>query len=127
MSYSEELAARVRKVLAARDQVVERKMFGGLCFMVGGAMCCGILGPDLIVRVGAEQYAEALAQRGARPFDFTGRPSRGMVYVGPAGTEGGAALARWVRRGLAYVEASPPRRRRARRPRPRPRARAASR
>jgi TfoX/Sxy family transcriptional regulator of competence genes len=103
MSYDERLAARIRKALNERDDVTEKKMFGGLCFMVGGAMCCGILKNDLIVRVGAGQFADAVAQPHARPFDFTGRPSTRMVYVAPEGVRTDAALARWISRGLAFL------------------------
>jgi TfoX/Sxy family transcriptional regulator of competence genes len=106
--YDEKLAARVRKVLGPRDDVTERKMFGGLCFMVNGAMCCGVLGKDLIVRVGPERNADALAQPNARPFDFTGRPSKGIVYVSPRGVGDDAALEAWLRRGLSFLEGSAP-------------------
>jgi TfoX/Sxy family transcriptional regulator of competence genes len=105
VSYDEKLAARVRALLAKRDDVVEKKMFGGLCFMVGGAMCCGLTKTDFMVRVGAEQYDEALAQPHVRPMDFTGRPLKGMVYVSPEGLRTNAALARWVRRGLDFLAA----------------------
>jgi hypothetical protein len=108
MSYDEQLAGRVRRCLAGRSDVVEKKMFGGLCFMVGGAMCCGLTKTDFVVRVGAEAYDDALAQPHARPMDFTGRPLKGMVYVGPEGIRTDAALARWVRRGLAFLSASAP-------------------
>jgi TfoX/Sxy family transcriptional regulator of competence genes len=103
VSFDQELAARVRALLASRDDVVEKKMFGGLCFMVGGAMCCGLTKTDFMVRVGAERYDDALAQPHARPMDFTGRPLKGMVYVAPEGLRTDAALARWVRRGLEFV------------------------
>ena len=105
MSYDEKLAMRVRRVLADRDDVVEKKMFGGLCFMVNGAMCCGLTKSDFMVRVGPEKFDDALAQPHARPMDFTGRPSKGTVYVAPEGLRTDAALARWVRRGLAFVTA----------------------
>jgi TfoX/Sxy family transcriptional regulator of competence genes len=105
VSYDERLAARVRALLSARDDVVEKKMFGGLCFMVGGAMCCGLTKTDFMVRVGPARYDEALAQAHARPMDFTGRPLKGMVYVAPEGLRTDAALARWVRRGLDFVSA----------------------
>ena len=108
MSYDEKLAARVRKVLADRDDVVEKKMFGGLCFMVNGAMCCGLTKSDFMVRVGAAQFDDALAQPHARPMDFTGRPLKGMVYVAPEGLRTDAALAGWVRRGLLFVTEKPP-------------------
>jgi len=107
MSFDDRLAARVRKMLArVDDNVVEKKMFGGLCFMVRGTMCCGVLGDDLIVRVGRQQYEDALTTPHARVFDFTGRVSKGMVYVDPEGTRDGAALRRWIGRGLTFVESA---------------------
>ena len=103
MSFDERLAARVRKVLAEiADDVVEKKMFGGLCFMVDNTMCCGVLGNDLIVRVGPQHYEDALAKSHARGFDFTGRVSKGLVYVGPEGTRNGAVLRRWIGRALVF-------------------------
>jgi TfoX/Sxy family transcriptional regulator of competence genes len=110
MSYDEKLAARVRALLSTRDDVIEKKMFGGLSFMVGGAMCCGLTKTDFVVRVGAAHYDDALAQPHARPMDFTGRPLKGMVYVAPEGLRTDAALARWIRRGLDFVSASETRR-----------------
>jgi TfoX/Sxy family transcriptional regulator of competence genes len=86
---------------------VEKKMFGGLCFMVNGNMCCGLTSTAFMVRVGPAQYEKALAQPQARPLDFTGRPLAGMVYVGPAGYRSEAALAKWVQRGVDYVSALP--------------------
>src|SRR5260370_4539407 len=103
MSFDEKLAERVRKALGKRDDVVEKKMFGGLCFMVNGAMCCGLTKSDFMVRVGPAQYDDALTEPHARPMDFTGRPLKGMVYVAPAGVGTEGALTRWVRRGLAFV------------------------
>jgi TfoX/Sxy family transcriptional regulator of competence genes len=108
MSYDENLATRIRQLLADRDDVVEKKMFGGLCFMVGGAMCCGLTKSDFMVRVGADHYEEALAQPHARPMDFTGRPLKGMVYVAPEGLRTKAALTRWVRRGIEFVSVRSP-------------------
>lgn len=108
MSYDEQLAARVSKALGGRTDVAEKRMFGGVCFMVNGAMCCGVLESDLIVRVGAAHYAEALAQPHARPFDFTGRPAKGMVYVSPEGTGSDAALASWIQRAVAAAREAPP-------------------
>ena len=108
MSYDEELAARIRRLLADRTDVVEKKMFGGLCFMVGGAMCCGLTKTDFMVRVGSDGYEDALAQRHARPMDFTGRPLAGMVYVAPEGIRSAAALAKWVGRGVGFVSSLAP-------------------
>ena len=103
MGYDETLAARIRDVLADRTDVVEKKMFGGLCFMVNGSMCCGLTKTDFMVRVGPEQYEESLAQPHARPMDFTGRPLAGMIYVAPEGLKTRAGLANWVKRGLTFV------------------------
>jgi len=115
MSYDEKLAARVREVLAHRSDVVEKKMFGGLCFMVNGSMCCGLTKSDFMVRVGPEQFEEALAQPHARPMDFTGRPSRGMVYVAPAGLKTRATLASWIDRALVFLSSKPAKKARAKR------------
>jgi TfoX/Sxy family transcriptional regulator of competence genes len=108
VSYDENLAARIRGVLATRTDVVEKKMFGGLCFMVGGAMCCGLTKTDFMVRVGPDRYDDALAQPHVRPMDFTGRPLVGMVYVAPEGIRSAAALAKWVGRGATFVSSLPP-------------------
>lgn len=83
-------------------------MFGGLCFTVGGHMCCGIVGRDLVVRVGPAGLLDALGRPHARRMDFTGRPLKGFVYVGPAGSHGSADLTRWIQRGLSFVGTLPP-------------------
>jgi len=82
-------------------------MFGGLCFTVGGHMCCGVAGHDLVVRVGPAKLTEALAEPHARPMDFTGRPLKGFVYVGPAGCRRPTDLARWIRRALSFASSLP--------------------
>lgn len=115
MGYDERTAARIRDLLAKRHDVVERKMFGGLTFMVNGAMCCGITSDALVVRVGPAAYEAALAEPHARPMTFTGRPLAGMVYVDPPGYRTERALARWIERGLAFVIAAPETRRQPRR------------
>jgi TfoX/Sxy family transcriptional regulator of competence genes len=107
VSYDEALAARVRGILSRRTDVVEKKMFGGLCFLVGGHMCCGLASADLMVRVGPAQYEDALARPYARPMDFTGRPLAGMVYVAPAGLRSIAALTKWVELGVRFVSSLP--------------------
>jgi TfoX/Sxy family transcriptional regulator of competence genes len=105
MAYDEALAERIRTALAGRDDVTERKMFGGLAFMVGDRMACGVIHDDLMVKVGHAGYEAALTEPHARPMDFTGRPSRGMVYVAPAGVARDADLARWVDRALQVATA----------------------
>lgn len=110
MAFDAEVAQRVRAALhrtTARTRLDEIRMFGGLCFMVGGHMCCGVAGRDLVVRVGPERLLDALAQPHARPMDFTGRPIKGFVYVGPAGYRNPAAFLKWIRRALAFVETLP--------------------
>lgn len=116
MTYDEDLAIRIRAALSEHSDVVEKKMFGGLAFMVNGAMCCGLTNADLMVRVGPEHYEDALAQPHARPMDFTGRPLKGMVYVAREGLRTNAMLARWIRRGLAFVSEKPPKKTRRRAP-----------
>lgn len=108
MAFSEELAQRIRRLLAQVGQVDEKRMFGGVAFMVRGNMACGVLGPDIIVRVGPASYAEALTRPGARVFDMTGKPMSGWVRVSPAGhVFDDAALARWVAQGVAFAESLP--------------------
>lgn len=103
MVYSEELAMRIRGALDDRDDVVEKKMFGGLCFMVAGSMACGILGDELMARVGADAYEEALARPHTRMMDFTGRPLTGFVIVGVKGIRTSASLERWIDAGVAFA------------------------
>lgn len=103
MAYDEHLAARVRDLLGERTDVSERKMFGGLAFMIGDHLACGVLKDELIVRV--EPRSDAASLPHARPFDFTGRPTRGMVYVAREGVETDANLKAWVDRGLNAVAA----------------------
>ncbi len=107
MAYNEELAERVWAALGGREGLIEQKMFGGVAFMLGGNMLVGIVGDDLMVRAGPDRYAEALAQPHARPMDFTGRPMKGMVFVGPDGYATGEALQRWVELGLQFALSLP--------------------
>ncbi|HEU4760001.1 MAG TPA: TfoX/Sxy family protein [Dehalococcoidia bacterium] len=108
MAYNQELADRVRSILSANPGLAEKKMFGGLSFLLRGNMCCGVLGDDLIVRLGPEDHAQALAQPHARPMDFTGRPMRGFVYVGREGWRSDDDLARWLQRGVDLAASLPP-------------------
>jgi TfoX/Sxy family transcriptional regulator of competence genes len=108
MAYDEKLADRVRELLASRSDVSERKMFGGIAFMVAGNMACGVLGEDLIVRLGDEDGARALAEDGVRPFDFTGRPMRNIVYVSSELTSSDEGLSGWVEAGADFAASLPP-------------------
>ena len=103
MAYNKELAARVRTALVASSAITEKKMFGGLSFLLGGKMCCGVIDDNLVVRVGPDGYEDALAQPNARPMDFTGRPMAGWVYVAPEGHLNDESLAGWVMRGLDFA------------------------
>lgn len=94
---------RVRVALEDRDDVVEKKMFGGLCFMVAGSMACGVMGDDLMARVGADGYEAALGRPHARVMDFTGRPLRGFVVVDAAGLQAAPVLRTWVREAVAFA------------------------
>jgi TfoX/Sxy family transcriptional regulator of competence genes len=107
MAYNETLANRIRQQLSNRTDVVERKMFGGLAFMVRGHMCCGVVGDELMVRVGPEGYEAALKEKHAREMDFTGKPLRGMVYVAASGLASARQLDKWVERGLQFVNTLP--------------------
>ena len=107
MAYDEALADRVRAVLSLREAVTERKMFGGIAFMVGGNLACGVLGEELIARVGPDAYDEAIAEPHTREFDFTGRPMRNVVVVGPAALESDEDLAGWVDAGADFAASLP--------------------
>ena len=109
MVYDEALAARIRAALAGESGVVEKKMFGGVAFLVNGNMACGVAGgDDLMVRVGPDNHEDALSRPHARPMDFTGRPMRGMVYVAPPGFESDKDLAAWVESGASFARSLPP-------------------
>jgi TfoX/Sxy family transcriptional regulator of competence genes len=107
MGYDEATVERVRRVLAGRRDVAERRMIGGWSFLVDGSMCCGVTSGGLMVRVGSEAREWALAQPDVRPMAFGGRALAGFVLVGPAGyasDAGDEALAAWVRRGVEVAE-----------------------
>ena len=108
MAYDEALAERIRGALRGRDGVTERKMFGGIAFMVGGNMAVGVIRDDLMVRVGPDAHDEALAQPHVRVMDFAHRPMKGMIYVAPAGVATDPELARWVDAGADFAETLPP-------------------
>jgi hypothetical protein len=108
MAYDEALADRVRRALGRRrDGVTEKKMFGGIAFLLDGKTFCGIVKEDLMVRIGPERYGEALSAPHARPMDFTGRPLTGYVFVGPSGTRTEPAVRKWVDQATAFVATLP--------------------
>ena len=103
MAYDEGLAYRIKEVLRDRPEVFEKKMFGGVGFLVQGNMACGVHGEGLIVRVGPVRYEDALAQPHTRPFDLTGRPMKGWVVVSPEGYKEDSDLRAWVLRGIEFA------------------------
>jgi TfoX/Sxy family transcriptional regulator of competence genes len=122
MAYDEVIADRIRRAVGPRTDVTEKKMFGGIAFLLDGKMFVGIASEDLMVRVGPEGYEAALAESHVRPMDFTGRPMKGYVFVGQRGTKTDKAVAAWVKRAAAFV-ATLGRPKRPRKPRPIKRAR----
>ena len=107
MAFSEGLAERVRAHLQDAPEYAEQKMFGGLAFMVRGHMCAGVLGDDLVVRVGRDMYDDTLDRAHVRPMDFTGRPMTGFVCVEPEGVADGAGLADFVDLALRFNSTMP--------------------
>ena len=108
MAFDEGLAERIRAVLDARADVDERRMFGGIAFLVGGNMACGVMNEDLMVRL-EPAAAEALeTEPGARRADMGGRPMKGWLLVAPEATDDDADLERWVRRGEEFAASLPP-------------------
>ncbi len=108
MAYDEGLADRVRELLAERDGISEKKMFGGLSFLLDGNMCCGVARDDLVVRLSPEEAERALAELHARPMDFTGRPLKGFVYVSPQGVADETSLLDWIDRAVRFAGSLPP-------------------
>lgn len=109
MAYDEDLAERIRDALGERPGVTERKMFGGLAFMVRGNMACGVSGEDVIVRLPREEGEAALAEDDVRPFGMPGkRPMTGFLLVGGEQLADDASLARWVERSVAHAGSMPP-------------------
>lgn len=108
MAYDEQLADRIRAVLGDQRDVTERKMFGGLAFLIAGNMACGIVGEELMLRLGEDGADAALDEPHTRPMDFTGRPMKSMVYVAPSGFVDEPALAAWVRRAVEFARSLPP-------------------
>ncbi|MBI3110782.1 MAG: TfoX/Sxy family protein, partial [Ignavibacteriales bacterium] len=101
MAYSEQLAERMRRLLPSA-KVTEKKMMGGLTFMVNGKMCVGILKNDLMVRLNPAVYDVALKRKGCREMNFTGKPMRGFVFVNPKGTSTKKDLGYWIDLALDF-------------------------
>ncbi len=107
MAYDEATAERVRGVLKRRKGITERRMFGGLAFMLNGNMVCGVMKTDLVLRLGEAGTKAALAEPHTRDMDFTGKPLKSMVYVEPAGWKSDAQLKTWIERALTFAKTLP--------------------
>jgi TfoX/Sxy family transcriptional regulator of competence genes len=108
MAYDENTAERVRRVLAGRRDIVEKKLMGGLCFMASDIMCCSVSGKGgLLVRVNPDTRDRLLGEAHAQPADIGGRRMTGFIRVAPEGYRTDAGLKKWVERGLAAAAARP--------------------
>lgn len=107
MPHDEILTDRIRHALAGRRGVTEKAMFGGICFLLNGNMCCGVAKRDMVLRLGEAGARNALREPHVRPMDFTGKPLKTMVYVAEAGLETERALVAWLERGLAFTRTLP--------------------
>jgi hypothetical protein len=108
MAYDQALAQRLRMALDGIPELVEKKMFGGIAFLIRGNMACGVSGEQVIVRISPDRYAEALAQPFVRPFDMTGRPMKGWVVVEREGVHSQEDLQTWLQRGVDMAQSLPP-------------------
>ena len=107
MAFDEAVARRVRNALAGSPDVVERKMFGGIAFMIRGNMCCGVIDDRLLLRVGPDGYEAAQSRPHVKPMDFTGRPMKGFVYVEPKGFASAGDLKAWIARAIMFALSLP--------------------
>ena len=108
MAYNEKLANRVREILSPKSKVEEKKMIGGLTFMVNNKMCVGISGDDLMARIDPEIYEEVLNKKGCREMDITGRPMKGFVFIDEEGTKSKMDLEFWIALALEYNKKAKP-------------------
>jgi len=107
MAFDENLAERIRKALARKKGIEERKMFGGVCFMLNGNMLVGVWKDSLIVRLGENQGEEAMLEPHVKPFDITGKPMKNWVLVKPEGIKDDGQLKDWIQRAVKFVGKMP--------------------
>ena len=103
MAFDENLAARIRDALARKKNIKEKKMFGGVCFLLNGNMLVGVWKDSLIARLGPDQGEEALLEPHVKAFDITGKPMKNWILVEPEGVENDAAVKEWVQRAVKFV------------------------
>jgi len=107
MAFDEQLANRLRELFEGNLDIREKKIFGGLAFMCRGHMFVGIIGGELMARIGPEHYPDALQQAHVRPMDFTGRPMKGYVFIAPQGITSNHSLEKWTERCLHFIDTLP--------------------
>ncbi|MBY0471541.1 TfoX/Sxy family protein [bacterium] len=103
MAYDEKLAERIRRTIQGKSGFSEKRMFGGLAFMLGDKMCCGVIADRLVARLGPKQSEVALKNIHVSPMDFTGRPLKGYVYIGSLGFKSDAILNTWIQQAIAFT------------------------
>ena len=109
MAYDEKLADRVREIIAdTHKNIEEKKMFGGLCFMVNDKMCIGVEQERLMLRIDPEKYNEVIEKEGCRPMDFTGKPMKGFVFVDKNVLQTKKQLSYWIGIALEYNKIAKP-------------------
>lgn len=113
MAYNERLAERIRGYFKRRRGVEEKRMFGGLCFMINGHMCCGIETDRLMIRVQPDRYETLLKKPHAREMDFTGKPMKGFLFVSEAGYCTAAGLTKWLNEAVEWAKSKPPKKKKA--------------
>ena len=107
MAFDATLVKRIDSLLRRRRGITQKRMFGGLCFLVDGKMVCGVERDRMVVRVGPDRYDALLKEPHVKPMDFTGRPLRGFLYVLPEGLKRPAQLKRWVDTSFTYARSLP--------------------
>jgi TfoX/Sxy family transcriptional regulator of competence genes len=107
MAYNEALALRMRARLKGQRRLVEKRMFGGIGFLVHGNLACGLYKNDMVVRLGKDQFAAALKKPGAHIFDITGKPMQGWLLVSEKGCKSEAALNAWIKESLSFAKSLP--------------------
>ena len=120
MPYNDRLAERIHRILADKEGFTERRMFGGIAFMLNGNMCCGVINDYLILRLGSEEAQRALREPHAKEFDLTGRPTKGIILVTPSGYASEDSLRRWLRRAADFTSSLQPKGSKNPKPRRRP-------
>lgn len=108
MAYNQDLAARIRHQLEEITTCQEKKMFGGIGYIINGNMACGILDERLIVRVGLDNYATSLSHPHTHPFDVYNKPMAGWIMVDPGGISNDTELKEWIRQGVEFANTLPP-------------------